>query len=52
MPSYIESTDSGSSESLNGVSMELHSVKNEFRFSCGKMLVSLEKKEIIKTKTH
>ena len=28
--------------------MELHSVRNEFRFSSGKMLVSLEKRKLLK----
>ena len=33
-------------KSLKGVSMELHSVKNELRFLSGKMLVPLEKKKL------
>ena len=48
MSQYLESIDTGCSESLKGVSMELHSVKNEFRFSSGKMLVSLEKAKLLK----
>ena len=35
-------------KSLKGVSMELHSVKNELRFLSGKMLVPLEKKKLLK----
>ena len=43
MSYYLESIYTGRSELLEGVSMELHSVKNKFRFSSGKMLVFLEK---------
>ena len=33
---------------IKGVSMELHFVKNDLRFSSGKMLVSLEKRILLK----
>ena len=41
--------ETGCTESLKGISLELHSVKNEFRYSSGKMLVSLEKRKLIKS---
>ena len=48
----LESVDAGWSDSLKLVSLELLAAKNKFRFSFGKMLVSLEKKEIIKTRIY
>ena len=46
MSLYLESIDTGWSESLKGVSMELNSVK-KFRIWSGKMLVSLEKRKLL-----
>ena len=48
----LESTDTGCSESLKRISMELQSVKYEFRFSSSTMLVSLEEKEINKVRIY
>ena len=42
MSKYLESIDSGWSESLKGVSMEIHSVKKQF------LLISLEKIKLLK----
>ena len=42
MSKYLESIDTGWSESLKGVSMEIHSVKKRF------LLVSLEKRKLLK----
>ena len=39
---YLESIETRWSESLKWVSMELHFVKNDLRFSSGKIFVSLE----------
>ena len=46
MSLYLESIDTGWSESLKGVYMELNSVK-KFRIWSGKMLVSLEKRKLL-----
>ena len=40
---YLKCIETGGSESLKGISMELHFVKTDLRFSSGKMFVSLEK---------
>ena len=45
---YLESRETGWSESLKGVSMELHFVKNDLRLSSGKMFVSLEIRKLLK----
>ena len=44
---YLEFIKTGWSESLKGVSMELHFVENILRFSSGKMFVSLEKRKLL-----
>ena len=46
---YLESIETGQSESLREVSMELHFVKNNLRFSSEKMFVSLEKQKLLKS---
>ena len=45
IPQYLESIDTGCSELLKGVSMELHSVKSEF-------VGIFRKKEITKTRIY
>ena len=45
---YLESIKTGWSESLKRISMELQFIKNELRFSSGKMFVSLEKRKLLK----
>ena len=45
---YLESIERGRLESLKGVSMELDFVKNDLRFSSGKMFVLLEKRKLLK----
>ena len=50
MSCYVESIETGWSESLKGVSIELNFVKNDIRFSSGKMFVSLEKRKLLKPK--
>ena len=45
---YLESIETGWSESLKGVSMELHFIKNDLRFSSKKMFLSLGKWKLLK----
>ena len=45
---YLESIETGLSEWLKGVSRKLHFCKKWFKFSFGEMLVSLEKRELLK----
>ena len=44
----LESIDTGWSESLKGVSMELHFVKNDLRFSSGKICITRKTPEVIR----
>ena len=48
MSCYVESIETRWSESLKRVSIELHFVKIDLRFSSGKMFVSLEKRKLLK----
>ena len=48
MSRYLDSIETGWSESLKGVSKELHFLKNDLRFSFGKMFVLLEKRKLLK----
>ena len=47
---YLECMNIGWLESLKGVSMDLNFLKNELRFSSGKMFVALEKRKLLKPK--
>ena len=47
MSRYLDSIETGWSESLKGVSKELHFLKNDLRFSFGKMFVLLEKRKLL-----
>ena len=44
---YLASIETGWSESLKGVSMEVHFVKNDLKFSAGETFVSLEKRKLL-----